>query len=52
MRVPATEAGRILVNLQLANVDWDDFKEQCGDGGDGRDADADENGGEDGDTAV
>ena len=30
MRVPAEEAGLILVNLQISNVDWAEYKEEYG----------------------
>ncbi|KAI0972952.1 hypothetical protein F4678DRAFT_478195 [Xylaria arbuscula] len=43
MRVPAKEAGLVLVNLQIANVDWDEEKEEYGsDQGDDDDDDDDD----------
>ncbi|KAK8029690.1 hypothetical protein PG993_010981 [Apiospora rasikravindrae] len=40
LRVPAKDAGLILVNLQIANADWADYKEEYGsdDQGDGDDS--------------
>lgn len=46
MRVPAKEAGLLLVNLQIANVDWAEYKEEYEEaGGD------DDNGADNGDDA-
>ncbi|KAK7964450.1 hypothetical protein PG988_011424 [Apiospora saccharicola] len=39
LRVPAEDAGLVLVNLQIANMDWADFKEEYG--GDGDDENGD-----------
>ncbi|KAI1128204.1 hypothetical protein F5Y10DRAFT_265386 [Nemania abortiva] len=46
MRVPAKEAGLVLVNLQLANVDWDEYKETYGDDQGDDDDDDDDDGDE------
>ncbi|KAI1272624.1 hypothetical protein F5Y07DRAFT_379354 [Xylaria sp. FL0933] len=43
MRVPARDAGLVLVNVQLANVDWEEYKEDYGcDEGGNVDGDGDE----------
>ncbi|KAK7995740.1 hypothetical protein PG991_015207 [Apiospora marii] len=46
LRVPAEEVGLILVNLQIANADWADYKEEYGgdDQGDNGDDDDDDQG--------
>ncbi|KAI1347206.1 hypothetical protein F5Y01DRAFT_249009 [Xylaria sp. FL0043] len=43
MRVPVKDAGLVLVNVQLANVDWEEYKEDYGsDEGEDNDGDEDE----------
>jgi len=42
LRVPADEVGLALVNLQLANVDWSEYKDQYGSDDDGDDDDHDD----------
>lgn len=42
LRVPTNEVGLVLVNLQLANVDWSEYKDQYGSDDDSEDDDHDD----------